>query len=82
MVSSRKTPQTSDGATGRPYASMGLAHSRPAPSNAHLNPDAASQGESFPTAVQVTRSNMTSDWQKEWGVREADNKRVQLEPAE
>ncbi|MFN0192678.1 MAG: formate dehydrogenase subunit alpha [Aestuariivirga sp.] len=34
------------------------------------------------TAVQVTRSNMTSDWQKEWEERENENKRVQLEPAE
>ena len=34
------------------------------------------------TAVQVTRSNLPSDWQKQWEERESENKRVQLEPAE
>jgi formate dehydrogenase major subunit len=32
------------------------------------------------TAVQVVRSNMQSDWQKEWAERETDNKRVAVTP--
>jgi formate dehydrogenase major subunit len=32
------------------------------------------------TAVQVVRSNMQSDWQKEWAERETDNKRVAVAP--
>ncbi|MGE4247655.1 MAG: formate dehydrogenase subunit alpha, partial [Parvibaculaceae bacterium] len=32
------------------------------------------------TAVQVSRSNMPSDWQKEWEVRENEHKRVGVQP--
>ena len=31
------------------------------------------------TAVQVTPSNMPSDWQKDWEIRESDNKRIAAE---
>jgi formate dehydrogenase major subunit len=34
------------------------------------------------TAVQVTRSNMQSEWQVEWEEREHENKRIAMEPAE
>jgi formate dehydrogenase major subunit len=30
------------------------------------------------TAVQVTRSNMQSDWQKEWEEREEENKKIEV----
>ena len=32
------------------------------------------------TAVQVVRSNLPSDWQKEWAERESDMKRVAVSP--
>ncbi|WP_342643223.1 formate dehydrogenase subunit alpha [Rhodoligotrophos ferricapiens] len=32
------------------------------------------------TAVQVTRSNQPSDWQREWEVRETEHKRVGIKP--
>jgi len=32
------------------------------------------------TAVQVTRSNQPSDWQREWEIREAEHKRVDGKP--
>ena len=32
------------------------------------------------TAVQVTLSNMQSDWQKGWGTREEENKRIAVKP--
>ncbi|WP_137387784.1 formate dehydrogenase subunit alpha [Rhodoligotrophos defluvii] len=32
------------------------------------------------TAVQVTRSNQPSDWQREWELRETEHKRVGLKP--
>jgi len=32
------------------------------------------------TAVQVTLSNMQSEWQKEWEVREDENKRIAVKP--
>ena len=34
------------------------------------------------TAVQAVRSNMQSDWQKEWAEREVDQKRVSASAAE
>jgi formate dehydrogenase major subunit len=34
------------------------------------------------TAVQVVRSNMQSDWQKDWEEREHENKRIAVPAAE
>jgi formate dehydrogenase major subunit len=32
------------------------------------------------TAVQVTLSNQQSDWQKDWEIREDENKRIEVKP--
>ena len=32
------------------------------------------------TAVQVTLSNQQSDWQKDWEIREDENKRIAVKP--
>ena len=32
------------------------------------------------TAVQITLSNQQSDWQKDWEIREDENKRIAVKP--